>query len=72
VLVTRVDFGPGKLNGAALARMLRLKRRDVKTVFVARPENRFYVDGQREFIPMPLDAPVLVDTVARMLTTAQS
>src|ERR1700722_16104432 len=68
VLVPRVNFGPGKLNGAALARMLRLRRRDVKTVFVASLQDRVYVDGQGEFIPMPLDAPVLVDTVARLLT----
>ena len=36
VLVTRVDFGPGKLNGVALARMIRHKRPSVKTVIVGR------------------------------------
>jgi DNA-binding NtrC family response regulator len=32
VLVTRVDFGVGKLNGAALARILRIKRPGVNAV----------------------------------------
>jgi hypothetical protein len=35
VLVTRVDFGPGKPNGIALARMVRVKRPGTKVVFVA-------------------------------------
>jgi DNA-binding NtrC family response regulator len=68
VLVTRVDFGPGKLNGAALARMLRYKRLDIKTVFVALPENRVHAESEGEYVPMPLNAPVLVETVARLLT----
>lgn len=46
VLVTRGDFGAGKLNGAALALMLKHKRRGIKAVFVARSENRAYVDGR--------------------------
>ena len=41
VLVTRVVFGPGKPNGVALARMVRLKRPGTKVVFVARAENEF-------------------------------
>jgi DNA-binding NtrC family response regulator len=35
VLVTRVMFGPDKLNGIALARMVRFKRPGTKVVFVA-------------------------------------
>ena len=38
VLVTRVAFKPGKPNGIALARMVRLKRPGTKVVFVAREE----------------------------------
>ena len=33
VLVTSVAFGPGKLNGVALARMVRVKRPGTKVVF---------------------------------------
>jgi DNA-binding response OmpR family regulator len=54
VLVTRVDFGAGKLNGVALARMLKLKRPDVKILFLALPENRKHAEGMGEFLPMPL------------------
>jgi DNA-binding response OmpR family regulator len=42
VLVTRLDFGRGKLNGAALARMLRHKQKDVRTMFVALPRYRVH------------------------------
>ena len=72
VLVTRVDFGRGKLNGAALARMLRYKRQGIRTVFVARPENQVHAEGEGEFLQMPLNPYVLIDTVARLLTAAQN
>ena len=72
VLVTRVDFGPGRLNGTALARMLRYKRQAFRTVFVALPENRMHAETDGEFIPMPLNAPILVETVARLLTASHS
>jgi len=39
LLVTRVDFGEGTLNGVALARMLRVKWPGAKTVYISRPEN---------------------------------
>lgn len=67
VLVTRVNFGPGNLNGAALVMMLKYKLAAIKAVFLAREENRIYVDGAGEFLPLPLKPPVLVDTVARLL-----
>jgi DNA-binding LytR/AlgR family response regulator len=69
VLVARIDFGAGKLNGVALARMLKLKRPDVKIVFLALTENREHAEGVGEFLPMPLVPYLLVDTVGRMLTT---
>jgi DNA-binding NtrC family response regulator len=69
VLVTRVNFGPGKLNGAALSRMLRYKRPALRTVFVALPEYQVHAEGDGDYVPMPLNAPILVETVARLLTT---
>ena len=45
VLVTRVDFGSGKLNGVALARMVRMKRPGAKVVFVALPSNAHHTEG---------------------------
>jgi DNA-binding NtrC family response regulator len=71
VLVTRVDFGRGKLNGAALARMLKYKQKDVKAVFLALPRNRIHAESEGEFLPMPLDPLLLVDIVGRLLTAGQ-
>jgi DNA-binding NtrC family response regulator len=67
VLVTRVDFGTGRLNGIALARMLKLKRPAVKVVFVARAEYSTDASGLGDFLPMPLDARLLVDTVGQLM-----
>jgi DNA-binding NtrC family response regulator len=67
VLVTRVDFGPGKLNGTALARMVRLRQPSAKIVFVAREENHGYTKELGEFLPVPLDPNGLVDVVGSLL-----
>jgi DNA-binding NtrC family response regulator len=67
VLVTRVDFGAGALNGVALARMLRSTQR-VRVVFVALPENELHTKGMGVFLPMPLDPPKLVEAVEQVLT----
>jgi DNA-binding NtrC family response regulator len=67
VLVTLVDFGLGKLNGPALARMLRMKRLGVNVVFVALPSHQEHTEGLGEFMPMPLDPYALVDVVGRLL-----
>jgi DNA-binding NtrC family response regulator len=70
VLVTRVDFGSGKLNGVALARMLRVKRPDAKVLFVALPSNAHHTEGEGEFLPMPLVQPhLLVEMVSRLLVS---
>ena len=62
LLITRVNFGPGKLNGIALARMLRLKRPDVRVIFTAIPEHEHHAWGLGEF----LAAPVRVDDVVEL------
>src|SRR3954463_3977007 len=49
VLVTRIDFGSGKLNGIALARMVKLKRLPIGTVFVARRQFQEVAEGLGEF-----------------------
>jgi DNA-binding NtrC family response regulator len=67
VVVTRIDFGNGKLSGDAFARMLRYKRRGIKVVFIVRPENEVYADGPGEFVPESLDPKALVDAVGRAL-----
>jgi DNA-binding NtrC family response regulator len=67
VLVTRVDFGQGRLNGVALAKMLLTRRPGVKAVFVALPENERHTTDVGPFVPMPLDPPALVEAVERAL-----
>jgi DNA-binding NtrC family response regulator len=67
VLVTRPNFGSGKLNGVALARMLRLKRQGLKTVFVGRVENAEHVERVGEFLPLPLNPEHLAHIVASLL-----
>jgi DNA-binding NtrC family response regulator len=67
VLVTRVTFGPGKLNGVALARMIRVKRPGTKIVFVAREEYAPYAKGLGVFLPMPLNPDIFVPTVSGLL-----
>jgi DNA-binding NtrC family response regulator len=69
VLVTRGDFGPGRPNGIALARMIRVKRPGTKVVFVAREEYAAHTEGLGVFLPMPVNPDILVATVGRLLAT---
>ena len=71
VLVTRVMFGPDKLNGVALARMVRLKRPGTKVVFVALEEYAPHTEGLGVFLPMPLNPDTFVATVGRLLVTRE-
>jgi DNA-binding NtrC family response regulator len=70
VLVTQVDFGAGTLNGDALARMLRLKRPNIKIVYVDRAENQRHITVGGLFISYPVDVDVLAETVRRLLTSS--
>jgi DNA-binding NtrC family response regulator len=67
VLVTRVQFGLGKMNGVALARMARSKRPGVRVLFTALPEFKDYAEGLGKFMPMPVSVPDVVDAVVGML-----
>jgi hypothetical protein len=69
VLVTRVEFGPGKPHGVALARMVRVKRPGTRVVFVARAEYEPHTEGLGVFLPMPLNPDILVATVSRLLAS---
>lgn len=70
VLVTRLDFGPGKLNGIALARMIRHKGLGVQVVFVGRADKARYLDTTEEFVPHPVDPKAVADAVRRALATS--
>ena len=69
VVVTRIDFGTGRLNGVALARMVKLKQPMVEVVFVGHPRNAQHIKGDGEFVPLPLDPQALVETVRRRLAS---
>ena len=67
VLVTRLDFGPGKLNGIALARMIRHKGLGLEVVFVGRADKARYLDSTEAFVPHPVDLDAVADAVRRVL-----
>jgi DNA-binding response OmpR family regulator len=67
LLITRVRFPSGTPNGAALARMARLKRPGIKVLFASFPEVRQHIDGLGEFLPRPFSTDELLATVGRML-----
>jgi len=66
VVVTRINFGEGKLNGVALARMLKVKRLGINVVFVGSPEHLKYAVELGECLMGPLDTKALVEAVARL------
>src|SRR5690348_9977835 len=53
ILVTGVNFGPGKPHGVALARSARMHRRTVRILFVARPEHQEDCAEIGLFLPCP-------------------
>ena len=67
LLITRVRFPAGTPNGAALARMARLKRPGIKVLFTSFPEVRQHTEGLGEFLPRPISPDELLETVSRML-----
>jgi DNA-binding NtrC family response regulator len=70
LVVTRVDFGAGKLNGVALARMVRVKRPGSKCVFAVRPEDHHLAKREGEILRLPVDPSALVEIVDRLLAAA--
>ena len=71
VLVTRVDFGRGKLNGVALARMAQFRRPEVKVLFIARTENKEYTTGVGESLTAPASVADIAAAVDRLLAETE-
>jgi DNA-binding NtrC family response regulator len=67
VLITSVTFPAGKPNGISLGRMAKLKRPDIKAVFVGALEHQSLTEGLGDFLVMPFDPQALVDVVDRLL-----
>ena len=71
LLITRASFGPGKLNGIALARMVRFKRPSVRVVFTAGTEYESHAEGLGELLPAPVGVDDVVEMVERLLQPRQ-
>jgi DNA-binding NtrC family response regulator len=67
LLITRANFGPGKLNGIALARMVRVKRPEVQVIFTAVQEYEPHTWGLGEFLAAPVHVDEVVEAVNRLL-----
>ena len=64
VLVTRMSFGPDRLNGLALFRMLSLKRTgNLRAVFIGRPEYREDAQDDGVFLLGPPDPQAVAQAV---------
>lgn len=66
VLVTRVQFAPGKPHGISLAQMARRRRPALKVIFTGRSEFEEDVRGIGEFMPLPVTVSTLVRAVERL------
>ena len=67
LLITRMEFAPGKPNGVSLARMARAKRPDIKVLFTALAKYAEHAEGLGMFLPMPVDLVDLMAAVGRLL-----
>ena len=67
LLITRANFGPRRLNGIALARMVRHKRPAIRVLFTASPEYESDADGLGEFLPAPFHVDDVVEVAERLL-----
>jgi DNA-binding NtrC family response regulator len=71
VLVTSAEFRPGKPNGVALARLTKLKRPDVKVVFMGTADFARFIEGVGLFIPVPVTAHEISQSVFELLEPDQ-
>jgi DNA-binding NtrC family response regulator len=69
LLITRVNFAPGKPNGVSLARMARYKQPGIRVMFVGLSEFAEHVNGLGEFVPMPANVQDMMPVVTRLLAS---
>jgi DNA-binding NtrC family response regulator len=67
VLVTRVEFPPGRSNGVALASMARLKRPGIRVLLLALPKYADAVAAEGTLLPLPVSVEEAAETVKRLL-----
>lgn len=71
VLITRIQFGPGKPHGVALAQWARMSCPRARVLFTARPEFEPYAEGIGAFLSMPAETSKVVEIVARFSASDQ-
>jgi DNA-binding NtrC family response regulator len=71
ILITRVQFPPGKSNGLALALRARANRPEIQVIFTALPEFARECEDVGMFLPRPVPVPDVVKTVERLLRQAR-
>ena len=70
LLITCMQFAPGKPNGVVLAQMGTIKHREMKVVFTGLPEHVKRAKGLGPILPVHVGMDRLVATVARLLGDA--
>jgi DNA-binding NtrC family response regulator len=70
LLITSAEFPGRQPNGAALARMTRQRRPDLKVIFANGPELHPYVRHDGVFIPTPTTPRAIVELAERMMRGA--
>ena len=70
LLVTCLDFAPGKPNGIALGLMAKQKRPGIRVLFVGPADLEKLAEGVGTFMTSPVSVPQVVEGVLRMLDTA--
>jgi hypothetical protein len=68
ILLTRVQFAPGKPHGVALARWARSNCPNVRILFVALPEFAADIEGLGVLLPRPVSVAQVAEAVGRMLS----
>jgi DNA-binding NtrC family response regulator len=67
VLVTGMEYAPGRSNGLALARMARSKRPQIKVLFADLPEYAAHAADLGEFLAMPVSVEDTIEAITRLL-----
>ena len=69
ILVTRVQFMPGKPHGVTLARWVKERSPAVRILFVALPEFQTDIKDVGLLLPRPVSVPQVAEAVCRMLSS---
>jgi DNA-binding NtrC family response regulator len=67
LLVSCVDFGPGQLNGVALARMARARKPEIDVLLIGPLELAQHAGGLGHFLGEPVSPWELMTTIEQML-----